>query len=370
MKHIIYSFITTKHPGPFISLFRILLTPLKWLYVTIIYIRNLCYDLGISKQTQLPCTVISIGNIVVGGTGKTPATATIANLLHKKGYKVVILLRGYGRSSSEKISIVSDGEKCLCSRIESGDEAYLLAHQLNGIPIIVGKNRFDTGKIAYDHFNCDIILLDDGYQHRKLTRDIDILTIDATQPFGTGTLLPIGTLREPISSLKRASIILLTRTDSPHKPIEDLKNEIKRYIPNSSILDSIHHPTSLYELGNHNWKNDESQTIPLKELEDKRILAVCGIGNPDAFKSTIQSLNPESIQLIPFPDHHIYSDSDIEKIVQKSKQVNAQWVVTTQKDEDKLATLSQHIPVFVLSIELIFTDGKEVLLNELQAIIH
>lgn len=370
MKHIIYSFITTKQPSLFTTLFRILLTPLKWLYGTIVHIRNLCYDFGIFKQTQLPCTVISIGNIVVGGTGKTPAVASIANLLQEAGYKVAILLRGYGRRSSEKISIVSDGEKCLCSRIECGDEAYLLAHQLNDIPIIVGKNRVDTGKIAYEQFNCNVVLLDDGYQHRQLTRDIDILTIDATQPFGTGSLLPIGTLREPKSSLKRASIILLTRTDSPHKPIEDLKNEIKRHIPNSSILESIHHPTSLYELGNQGYPNDKSQTTPMTDLNGKQILAVCGIGNPNAFKTTLQNLNPDLIELLTFPDHHIYSNSDIEKIIQHAKQVKAEWIVTTQKDEDKLSSLSQHIPVLVLAIELVITDGIEVLQKELQMIIN
>lgn len=366
MKHILYSFITTKQPGFFTTFFRTLLTPLKWFYGTIIRLRNFCYDSRLFKQAKLPCTVISIGNIVVGGTGKTPAVASIAKLLQETGFRVAILLRGYGRKSSEKISIVSDGEKCLCTRVESGDEAYLLAQQLNGIPIIVGKNRFDTGEIAYDQFNCDIILLDDGYQHRKLARDIDIITIDATQPYGTGSLLPVGTLREPISSLKRTDIILLTRVDVSNTPIDDLRNEINQRVLNTPILESIHQPTSLYDLGNHNTAANNTHTIQLKDLGGKRILAVCGIGNPDAFKNTLQTFNPEFIELLAFPDHHNYTDSDIENIIQQSKYVNAEWVVTTQKDEDKLSSLSQHIPVFVLAIELIITNGKEVLLKELQ----
>ncbi len=370
MKHILYSFITTKQPGFFTSLFRILLTPLTWFYGTIVCIRNFCYDSNILKQTKLPCPVISFGNIVVGGTGKTPAVESTAKLLQEAGYKVAILLRGYGRKSSEKILIVSDGHRCLCTRLESGDEAYLLAHKLNGIPIIVGKNRVDTGKIACDQFDCDIILLDDGYQHRKLVRDIDILTIDSTQLFGTESLLPIGTLREPLASLKRANIILLTRVDISNTQIANLKNKINQRIQNTPILESIHHPSSLYELGNHYIPIDKSKTIPMKNLEGKRILAVCGIGNPEAFKKTLLYFNPEFIELLPFPDHHIYTDSDIEKIIQQSKQVNAEWVITTQKDEDKLSSLSQHIRVLVLSIELIITDGKEVLLKELQTKIN
>lgn len=368
MKHILYSFITTKQPGFFTTLFRLLLTPLSWLYGIITRTRNFCYETGLFKQSKLPCTVMSIGNIVVGGSGKTPAVASIAKLLQKSGYKVAILLRGYGRRSSEKTLIVSDGEVCLRSRVESGDEAYLLAQQLNDIPIIVGKNRFITGKIAYDQFNCDIILLDDGYQHRKLARDMDILTIDATQPYGTGSLLPIGTLREPISSLKRTDIILLTRVDVSNTPIEELKYEIQQRIKNTPILESIHQPTSLYEIGNYNGSDNKPYTIPLTDLQGKRILAVCGIGNPDAFKITLQHFNPEFIELLTFPDHHSYTDSDINKIIQYSKQVNAEWVVTTQKDEDKLSALAQHIPVVVLAIELVITHGKETLLKELQAI--
>jgi len=369
MKHTLYSFITTKQPGFFNTFFRILLTPLKWLYGIIVRTRNFCYDFRICKQVELPCPVISIGNIVVGGTGKTPTVVSIARLLQETGYKAAILLRGYGRKSSEKISIVSDGERCLCSRTESGDEAYLLAQQLNAIPIIVGKNRIDTGKIAYDRFNCDIILLDDGYQHRKLIRDIDILTIDATQPYGTGSLLPIGTLREPISSLKRANIILFTRVDLSHTPIDHLKNEINQQVPNTPILESIHQPESLYELGNPNTTDNNTHTIQFNDLEGKRLLAVCGIGNPDAFKTTLQNFNPEFIELLAFPDHHIYADSDIEKIIQQAKHVKAEWVVTTQKDEDKLSALPQHIPVVVLAIELVITDGNEVLLKELQTLI-
>lgn len=359
MKRILYAFITAKQPGFFTTLFRILLTPFSWLYGIIVWIRNFCFNVGWYKQEKLPCSVISIGNIVVGGTGKTPAVASIARLLRDTDYKVAVLLRGYGRKSKKAISIVSDGENRLCTRMESGDEADLLARQLTDIPIVVGKNRFLAGRATLDQFQSSIIILDDGFQHRQLARDIDILTIDVTQPYGTGALLPTGTLREPISSIQRADIILLTRTDVPNIQIDDLIDKLQRLFPRTPIFKSIHQPKSLYWLNNPNNTTNTSQSIPINDLNGKNILAVCGIGNPTAFVATLEEQGPDKVKLLAFPDHHVYTESDHLKIEQKMKLVDAEWVVTTQKDEQKLKSLSKRIPVLVLKVELVFTNGEE-----------
>jgi len=334
--------------------------PLSWLYRAVIWIRNNCFTSGIFKQKRLPCTVISIGNIVAGGTGKTPAVAAIAKLLHNQGFHVAILLRGYKRHSSEGITVVSDGENRLRSREESGDEADMLARQLSNIPIIVGKQRYLTGKAALDRFKSDVIILDDGFQHRQLARDVDILTIDTTQPYGTGALLPIGTLREPISAIQRANIIILTRTDGIDTV--DLKAELKQFAPNTPILESVHQPTSLYWLN----QTDEHSIMPIENLTGKRLLAVCGIGNPDAFFATLEKYNPEAVGLLAFPDHHVYTESDLQKIHEQKQQCEAEWVITTQKDEQKLASLSTELPIVVLAIELVITDGEEILVKAMQ----
>ncbi len=362
MKRRLYTFITTQQRGVFPTLFRILLIPLCWLYSAAVWIRNYCFMIGVIKQKRLPCTVISVGNIVVGGTGKTPASAAIAKLLQNKGFQVAILLRGYKRRSSEEITVVSDGENLLCSRAESGDEANMLARQLTNIPIVIGKRRYFVGKTALDRFKSNILILDDGYQHRQLARDVDILTIDATQPYGTGALLPVGTLREPISALQRADIILLTRTDAVGTQVSDLKAELNRLTPNIPILESIHQPTSLY------WLNQPGKhpTMPIKNLTGKRLLAVCGIGNPKAFVATLEKYNPEAVELFAFPDHHVYTESDLLQIQQRMKRCSAEWVVTTQKDEQKLASLSTKLPIVVLAVELIITDGAAVLMETLQ----
>lgn len=364
MKRIIYDFITKKQRGFLPILFRILLTPLCWLYCAIILGRNYCYTLGLFKQKQLACIVISVGNIVVGGTGKTPATAAIAKLLQNKGHQVALLLSGYKRHSNDAVTIVSDGENRLCSREECGDEADMLARQLTDIPIVVGKQRYFAGKAALDRFDSEVLILDDGFQHRQLARNLDIVTVDATQPYGTGALLPIGMLREPISALQRADIILITRTDADDTNIAELKAGLHRLAPNTPILESVHQPTSLYWLN----LNEKREVLPLTTLTGKRLLAVCGIGNPDAFFTTLSQYDPESIELFAFPDHHVYTETDIHEVQKRIQSCNAEWVITTQKDEQKLMSFGTELPIVVLAVELVITDGDSILLDAIQKV--
>ncbi len=364
MKRAIYDFITTRQRGFLPSLFRILLTPFCWLYCAIILGRNYCYTLGLFKQKQLSCIVISVGNIVVGGTGKTPATDAIAKLLYSKGHRVALVLSGYKRCSNDAVTIVSDGENQLCSSEESGDEADMLARQLSDIPIVVGKQRYLAGKAALERFDSEVLILDDGFQHRQLARDLDIVTIDATQPYGTSALLPIGMLREPISALQRADIILLTRTDADNINITELKTELTRLAPNTPILQSVHQPTSLYWLN----QNEKREVLPLTTLMRKRLLAVCGIGNPDGFVTTLKQYDPTSIELFAFPDHHVYTETDVHEIQKRMQSCNAELVITTQKDEQKLISFSTELPIVVLAVELVITDGDAVLLDAIQKV--
>lgn len=361
MKRRLYTFITTKQRGIFHLLFRVLLFPFCLLYGVIIQIRNFCYATGFIKQNTLPCQVISVGNIVAGGTGKTPAVAAIAKQFQNEGKTVALLLRGYkGKNSdknSDKVTFVSDGEKQLCSREKCGDEAEMLAQQLANIPIVVGKQRYLSGKAALKRFKCDLLILDDGFQHRQLSRDLDILTIDATQPFGTGAMLPIGTLREPKSAIQRADVILLTHTDTVSTNTDELDAILNRYAQNTPILKSIHQPTALYRLS----EGEKTTTMPIETLTGKRLLAVCGIGNPTAFVSTLETYNPEIVELFAFPDHHTYTESDLRQIEQRMKHCDSELVITTQKDERKLASLSSDLPIFVLGIELVITEGIDIL---------
>lgn len=349
---------------------RFLLIPLSWLYAVGVSIRNRLYAIGVFKPRSLPCRVISVGNIVVGGTGKTPAVITIAKHLQKEGKRVAILLLGYKRQSREKMTIVSDGKKVCASLAESGDEAHMMARHLSGIPIIVGKCRYLAGQVALERFNVDVLILDDGFQHRQLARDIDILTLPATHPFGNPKgLLPVGTLREPTSALQRADLILLTHTDTPDISSR-AKNAVKQLAPNALILESIHQPTHLYPLVRVGLPNPYSERninvhTDIKELKGKRLLAVCGIGNPDAFVATLMRCYPENVELLAFPDHHVYTETDRRQIHAAFQASGADMVVTTQKDEQKLARIATSYQLLVLAISLVITENSEQLTDVL-----
>ena len=372
---------------------RFLLIPLSWLYAASVQLRNILYTHGVFKARRLPCRVISVGNIVVGGTGKTPAVIAIAKHLQKEGMRVAILLRGYKRRVREKVTIVSDGEKVCASPVESGDEAYMMAKHLSGVPIIVGKCRYLAGQVALERFKVEVLLLDDGFQHRQLARDVDILTISATHPFGSPEkVLPAGTLREPLTALRRADLILLTHADTPDIS-EPIKKLVEPLAPNAPVLTSIHQPTHLYPLAVSNQQSAVSNqqegvgssenifaenrspitnNYNLKELKGKRVLAVCGIGNPDAFVATLTRCSVASVALLSFPDHYVYTEADKQQIDTAFQEAAADLIVTTQKDEEKLACCRgevtsslQNLPIVVLAVALVITEGDEKLTDAL-----
>lgn len=395
---------------------RFLLIPLSWLYGLIVSIRNRLYAVGVLKARRLPCRVISVGNIAVGGTGKTPAVIAIAKHLQQENIRVAILLRGYRRASRERVTIVSDGERVCATLKESGDEAYMLARHLKGIPIVVGRQRYQAGRVALERFDVDVLLLDDGFQHRQLARDVDILTIpvggdlagsvegrkdeapivpSSVLPFQYGEkLLPAGTLREPWTALRRAGIILLTHTDAvdmlrltknatpkPRTRFQMLKNRrafsalsmlkarvldqtkatLQQLAPNALILESVHRPVRLYPLvPKHDFEETELLHIA-KTFEGKRILAVCGVGNPDAFAATLRRYSPARIALLAFPDHHVYTEADMAEIDAAFQASQSDLIVTTQKDEQKLVNLlaDRELVIAVLEIALVITEGVE-----------
>ncbi len=395
---------------------RFLLIPLSWLYGLIVSIRNRLYAVGVLKARRLPCRVISVGNIAVGGTGKTPAVIAIAKHLQQENIRVAILLRGYRRASREPVTIVSDGERVCATLKESGDEAYMLARHLKGIPIVVGRQRYQAGRVALERFDVDVLLLDDGFQHRQLARDVDILTIpvggdlagrvegkkdeapivpSSVLPFQCGEkLLPAGTLREPWTALRRAGIILLTHTDAvdmlqltknatpkPRTRFQMFKNRrafsalsilkarvldqtkatLQQLAPNALILESVHRPVRLYPLvPKHGFEETELLHIA-KAFEGKRILAVCGVGNPDAFAATLRRYSPARIALLAFPDHHVYTEVDMAEIDAAFQASQSDLIVTTQKDEQKLVNLlaDRELVIAVLEIALVITEGVE-----------
>jgi tetraacyldisaccharide 4'-kinase len=330
---------------------KILLSPLYLLslpYGGAVRVRSLLYSLQLLKTKTLPCPVISVGNITVGGTGKTPLVMSLAKGLMDRGISVAILSRGY---KGKKISgpVVSDGKTLFLSPEDSGDEPYLMAKACKGIPVLVGKDRFINGRIALQRFGVKGLVLDDGYQHLPLYRDMNILLIDSQIGFGDHALLPRGILREPLSHLRRAHLLLLTKVEDP-EVFQPLEKEIYEMHPSSQVFHSHYEPMSLVG-------PEDEQEEPFS-LKGKTVLALSGIAHPHYFFSLLRKCGMKIVREVIFPDHHLYTASDFSSIREKSKGVDC--IVTTEKDMVKLKKLDMtHLPIRALRIEMKIWEEKE-----------
>lgn len=352
--------------GKMHSLFRSLFFILSQFYFLAIKVRWLIYRFKLVPQTKMPCTVISVGNITWGGTGKTPAVIMISKLLREMGKRVAVLSRGYRRSKKKdkknKMSIVSDGKKLLLSSREAGDEPYLLARNLPDVPIIVGKNRINSGKYTIERFASEVVVLDDGFQYWPLNRDIDIVTIDCLNPYGKGYLIPRGSLREPLSHLSRADIFLLTRVNFVSRDdLQRIIGDLGKVNPRSIILESVHRPKYLQGTFSGEKKS-------LDFIKGKKVVAFSSIGNPYSFEKTLEDLGAKIVKIFRFPDHHGYQGNDLGKIeatyridLEKGEVI----AVTTEKDGVRLErvispeTDRAFWEIWILKIELEIVRGKE-----------
>jgi len=351
--------------GKFLSLFRSLFFILSLFYLLAIKIRWLIYKYGLIRQFQLPSTVISVGNITWGGTGKTPAVIMIAKQLQEMGKRVAVLSRGYRRNRKHKkndILVVSDGETVISSPREAGDEAFLLAKNLPGVPIIVGKNRVRSGKYAMEKFASEVLILDDGFQYWHLKKDLEILTIDSLNPYGNGYLIPRGQLREPISHLSRGEIFLLTRTELVSRNVlGTLITELHNLNPKAIILETVHQPKCLESLLSGEKKG-------LNFIEDRKVVAFSSIGNPYSFEKTLENLSAKVVKIFQFPDHHYYSQKDLWEIEATCKNVLEKGeaiLITTEKDGVQLKRAispeTERIlrEIWVLKVELEISGREE-----------
>ncbi len=318
--------------------------PYGWLVRT----RTSLYSYGLFKTQKLPRPVISIGNITVGGTGKTPLVMRLANSLMERGISVAILSRGYRRERKEGL-IVTDGHTLFLTPEESGDEPFLMANVLQGIPVLVGKNRFEVGKLALERFPTRGFLLDDGFQHLSLHRDLNIVLVDSQIGFGDGHLLPRGILREPLSHLKRADIFLLTKV-THREACHRLASTLQRIHPASPVFYSHFEPAGLIRR--------DGKMEPLTLLKGKKVLALSGIANPIYFSILLKKCGMEVIREMPFPDHHRYTPEDLTSLSEEVRKIEA--IVTTEKDLVKLKTLPiGSLPLYALRIDVKIEEEEE-----------
>ncbi len=323
-------------PDRFKSL-RIFLFPLALFYRAMIFWRNFFYNIGFFVSKRLSCKIISIGNISVGGTGKTPAVIYIAELLQDRGKHVAVLSRGYARKSKGTV-LVSDGKGNVSSWIDGGDEPVLIAHKIPQIPIVADENRVRGGTYLIDNFNPDFILLDDAFQHRAIERDLDIVLINSQIQEKMNKLLPYGLLREPKNQLKRADIIFLTKTNlGEFEPSLSASLDVpvfKSFMVTQSILKSI-----------------SGDTLGIDAISAKNVFAVSGLGDPESFHSSITRMGAHISGHYTKPDHYNYSDDDVNKIIKHAQQTSADLIITTEKDLVKLGSFNwAELPVLAIPI--------------------
>ena len=352
MMEYLISVIEGKRTGLVASVVLVLLTLLAYVYIAGLKLFLLPYKFGIRKQFRLPCPVVSIGNLTVGGTGKTPMTLRLCELLTARGLKVVVLNRGYKGDNEYGVAIVSDGKRILLTPEQAGDEATMLAGMLKGIPVIVGKDRRVSGTLAVKEFQPDLILLDDGMQFYQLHRDFEITLLLSEMPFDNGWPFPRGKMREPMTHLRRSSAVVLTQTDrvTPDS-IAALKLRVNKLAPGKPIFEATFKPTELVPLAG----NDQKE---LEWLRGRKIGAFCALGNPEGFQGQLTELGAEVVHWHAFPDHHNLTMGELQQFLEQAASVGAEAVIVTDKDGVKLPPVMRPLPIYTLRARMILNDEE------------
>ena len=337
------------------------LTFVSWIFASVVWIRGLFYRWGVLRRFPLGVQVISIGNVTAGGTGKTPVTELFAHTLAAEGRKVAILSRGYRRKEApwwqrlftqviEKPLVVSDGRRVLLDSALGGDEPYMLASNLPGVAVVVDRNRVKAGRYAINRLGCDTLILDDGFQYQRLRHSIEVVLVDSTNPFGNGHLLPRGVLRESVRQIGRADIIFLTKCKGD---VSAVREEIRRYNDHAKIVECTHAPRVLKDA----WTREE---LPLSWLKGKTTCTLSGIASPRGFENSLRALGAKVVWCERYADHHRYEPSEVLYALNRTADMGADALVTTEKDAVRFPRL-ETTPVrgLYLRIAIEILSGEE-----------
>lgn len=353
--------------GRVAALLRWLLKQLSHLYATAVQIRLWLYTHGILRHHTLGCQVVSVGNLTVGGTGKTPIVEIFARALQESGRKVAILSRGYKsvkpplwerlvqkitfRDRRREPLVVSDGRRLLLDSAAAGDEAYMLAANLPKVAVLVDKNRVKAGQHAIKKLGCDTLILDDGFQYLALKHRLDIVLVDRTNPFGNRHVLPRGILREPVRNIRRAGFIFITKSDGDGA--EELRRELRRWNTSAEVSECRHHPRYLQNVYT-------AEREGLEYLQGRKVAALSGIAAPWGFEEELERLGAEVVYRERYADHHRYAEQEIIDVINRGMQAGAEAVITTEKDAVRIPRVARRdIPLFFLRVEIQLLSGEE-----------
>jgi tetraacyldisaccharide 4'-kinase len=356
-----------QRPGKLAFVVRLVLFFLSKIFQVAVKTRRFLYNVRLLRDSTLGVQVIAIGNLTVGGTGKTPVVEKFARELQDQGRTVAILSRGYRSKPPplrkrllnklflrEEITpprVVSDGKSLLLDSETAGDEPYMLASNLSDVVVLVDKDRVKSGRYAIEKFGCDTLLLDDGFQYWKLRgRRRDIVLIDCQQPFGNKYLLPRGTLREPPSHLARANTIFITKSDGQ---TSELRALISQYNSSASIIECVHYPLYFEDVFNGNREG-------LEFLRGKKIAALSGIAQPESFEASLRDIGGELVYSKRFADHHRFTQQEILNFINRSKKRQAQAIITTQKDAVRFPKIDRRdLPIHFMRVEIKILSGAK-----------
>ncbi len=345
-------------PDIHFRIIRNVLYLLSKIYGFVVKTRIFFYKEGIFKSIHLPIPVISVGNITTGGTGKTPTVEYISRYLQERNKRVVILSRGYAANLQQEHNFPAN-KAC-------NDEYLLLKENIPDIPNLLSKDRIKSGLEAIRRFKAEYVVLDDGFQHLRLARDLNIVIIDTLNPFGYEHMVPRGMLREPLKELRRADMIILTHADqcTPDKIrfIVDRLHEFAGYIP---VIETIHKPTYLESV-------KDAKLLDINYLKGKRVFAFCAIGNPLSFRKSIEGLGAELLGLRIFPDHHHYTSSELIALNKEMGGIQPDAIIITQKDKVKIRDNSDiwDFPLWTLKMEICIVKGYEIFENKINTILN
>ena len=323
-------------------------------------LRAWLYETGLARRFPLGCQVISVGNVTVGGTGKTPVVEILARTLKEEGRNVAILSRGYRKKEKPFLQrlfggeamapprVVSNGERVLLDSELSGDEPFMLASNLPGVAVLVDKNRVKAGRYAIRHFGCDVLILDDGFQYMKLKHSHEIVLVDSTNPFGNGHLLPRGILREPAANIRRADFIFITKSDGH---TEALRARLRRMNDRAEIAECRHRPRY--------YKNAfTGEVLPLEAVSGMKVVTLAGIAAPMSFENAVSGMGARILARERYPDHFRYRAQDIIDVINAADELGAQAILTTEKDAVRLPRLEYpKVPIFYMRMDIEIIKG-------------
>jgi len=348
------------------TVLREILYALSFIYERLVQLRLYFYRKRILRERALGCLVISVGNLTVGGTGKTPIVEKFARALQAGGRRVAILSRGYKsvprkrrwldrlhRRDADPPRVVSDGKSLLLDSLTAGDEPYMLAHNLRDVIVLVDKDRVKSGRFAIDKWNIDTLLLDDGLQYLHLKHRLDMVLVDRQAPFGNEFLLPRGTLREPPRNLRRASYIFITKNTG--EPNDALVQRIRRYNRTAEIIECAHQPLYLQNILT-------GERLPLERLRDTFIGSICGIAAPESFEGGLRKLGARIDLAKRYIDHHRYTEAELQSFINRCIRRDLEIIVTTEKDAVRMPRLPEtevKVPIYFLRVEIEIVTGHE-----------